>query len=228
MIREILSVFKSDSMMQRAYESSFTMLDLTKEMYDEAREVLRQTDHALENVNIDDQDSEVNKFQRNVRKDVYKHLTMAGTDELASGLALISIVIDLERIGDYTKNIVEVASNHKDMLQGGKYEEDLKKIEETVSEYFTKTIQCFKESDETLGLELVMEYGWLPKLCDQILVSLVREEDASIKPGSAVALALYFRALKRIFSHLRNVNTSVVNPFHRIGFKPKKKWINQQ
>lgn len=228
MIKEILSVFKSDSLMQQAYDKSFQMLDLTNKMYLEAKEVLREKDHVMENVNIDDQDSEVNKYQRVVRKDVFKHLMMAGTDELASGMALVSVVIDLERIGDYTKNIVEVAANHKDRLRGGKYEEDLKKVEETVTQYFEKTIECFKESDETLGLELVMEYGWVPKLCDQIITSLVKGEDETLNSGSAVALTLYFRSLKRIFAHLRNVNTSIVNPFHRIGFKPKKKWLATQ
>ena len=36
------------------------------------------------------------------------------------------------------------------------------------------------------------------------------------------ALALYFRYLKRIHSHLRNVATSVYRPFHKIGFVSKK------
>jgi hypothetical protein len=38
-----------------------------------------------------------------------------------------------------------------------------------------------------------------------------------------VSLAMYFRWLKRINSHLRNITTSVVNPFDRIGFEPKKR-----
>jgi len=52
---------------------------------------------------------------------------------------------------------------------------------------------------------------------------LVREEDKNIPPGDAAALALYIRWLKRINSHLRNITTSIVNPFDRIGFEPKKK-----
>jgi hypothetical protein len=53
-------------------------------------------------------------------------------------------------------------------------------------------------------------------------MGLVKEEDKSIRPGDAVSLGLYFRWLKRINSHLRNIVTSVVNPFDKIGFKPKK------
>jgi hypothetical protein len=53
-------------------------------------------------------------------------------------------------------------------------------------------------------------------------MGLVKEDDKSIGPGDAVSLGLYFRWLKRINSHLRNIVTSVVNPFDKIGFKPKK------
>ena len=33
MIKELLSVFKSDSLMERAYQRSFDMLHLTQEMF---------------------------------------------------------------------------------------------------------------------------------------------------------------------------------------------------
>jgi len=34
-------------------------------------------------------------------------------------------------------------------------------------------------------------------------------------------VSLYARFLKRIASHSRNIVTSVVNPFHRIGYREK-------
>ena len=65
------------------------------------------------------------------------------------------------------------------------------------------------------------QYNWVNKTCDNAVVGLVKEEDKEISSGDAVSLALYFRWLKRINSHLRNITTSVVNPFDRIGFRPK-------
>jgi len=35
-------------------------------------------------------------------------------------------------------------------------------------------------------------------------------------------VALYMRYLKRVSAHLKNVATSVVNPYHRIGFREKE------
>ena len=39
----------------------------------------------------------------------------------------------------------------------------------------------------------------------------------------AAAVGLYVRFLKRIGSHSRNIVTSIINPFHRIGYSEKKK-----
>jgi phosphate transport system protein len=223
MIKEILSVFKANTLMDRAFQRSYDMLDLTYNMYLQAKEVLRNTEHTNLEVDLSDEDIEVNKYQREVRKDVFNHLVLTDGEQLSSGLVLISIVIDLERIGDYTKNIVEVAQNHPQRLHGGKFEDDLLRIEDGVDDNFKRTIEVFKTSDEDAGRELLKEYKWIPRLSDKSLMSLVQQADPSITSGSAAALALYFRSLKRINAHLRNVTTSVVNPFHRIGYKPKKK-----
>jgi len=223
MLKELFSVFKSDSLMQRAYERSYKMLDQTHTMFLQSREILREKDQKLADISINDEDLEINKYQKEVRKDVFEHLLLAGTDELASGLVLVSIVIDLERIGDYTKNIVQIATEHTAMLKLGMYDKELITLENDVIEYFAQASKCFKNSDEVLGSKLLSEYRTVSGKCDELLMSLLRGEDGTISVSSAVALTLYIRSLKRIYSHLRNIVTSVVNPFHRIGFKPKKK-----
>ncbi len=223
MIKELLSVFQSNSLMERAFEQSYEMLDITHEMFKVSKKVLRESDTNEFQYDINGQDAKINKFQREVRKDVFNHLAMSGTEELSSGMVLASIVIDLERIGDFTKNIVEIAQNHPQRLHAGEFEDELITLERAVEDTFGRTIYCFKNSDEKAAFNLLKEYKWMGKAFDNKIQSLMRGEDTSLTSGSAVALAVYLRALKRIFSHLRNVTSSVVNPFHRIGFKPKKK-----
>ena len=223
MIKEILSVFQSDTLMDRAYRRSYEMLAITNEMFQEAKKVLRETDTTELSFNINDRDSVVNKFQREVRKDVFNHLVMAGTEDLTSGMVLINIVIDLERIGDFTKNIVEIAENHPQRLHAGDFEDQLIELEKAVEDNFGRTAYCFKNADEKAAYNLLKEYKNLSRKFDAEIQSLIRGNDPNLTTGSAVALAIYLRALKRIFAHLRNVTSSVVNPFHRIGFKPKKK-----
>jgi phosphate uptake regulator len=222
MLKEWLAIFKKDTLMDRAYQRSYLMLDLTREMFSRAKESLRHLEDTQVNVDIYDKDSEINKYEREVRRNVFNHLTVSGAAKLPSGLALVSIIIDIERIGDYTKNIVELALNHPGKLHGGKFENDLLRVEQALEDNFIKTRDCFESGDDTKALKLLEEYKWVNPICDKILMGLIKEEDKNILCGDAVSLAMYFRWLKRINSHLRNITTSVVNPFDRIGFEPKK------
>lgn len=222
MLKKWFAIFKKDTLMDRAYHQSFLMFDIIRGMYTAAKESLRHREDSEIDVDIFDDDAEVNRFEREVRRDVFNHLAVRGTGRLPSGLVLISIIIDIERIGDYTKNIVELAMNHPGKLHGGKFEDDLRRVENAVADNLIRTRNCFESGDEAPALKLLEDYDWVNPLCDKKLIALVKEEDKSIRPGDAAALALYFRWLKRINSHLRNITTSVINPFDRIGFRPKK------
>jgi len=222
MFKKWLAIFKKDTLMDRAYKRSFDMLDLTRNMFMRSRESLRTKEDSQIDTHIRDKDVEVNKYEREVRRDVFKHLAIGGVSDLTSGLILVSIIIDIERIGDYAKNMVELALNHPGKLKGGKFEKELLKIENDVDEQFKQTRHCFEFCDSRQGKKTMDRFFWINKACDRLVLGLVRGEEINIGHGDAVALALYIRQLKRINSHLRNIISSIVNPFDRIGFEPKK------
>ena len=219
MLKELFAIFKKDTLLDKAYRRSYRMVDITWEMFVEAKKSLREMDINELEIDIHDRDIEVNKYTREVRRNVLSHLTVAGTDDLYSGLLLVSIIIDVERIGDYTKNIVEMAINHPAKLHGGMFEEDLKRIETTVEDTFKRVRKIFETTDVQDAEKLLSDYHWVNRLCDQRVVDYIKGSDKAVSSSDAVSLALYFRYLKRINSHLRNVATSVVNPFDQIGFK---------
>lgn len=223
MFKKWLEIFKKDTLLDRAFKRSYEMLDLTRMMFIKSSESLRKMEDSQIDIDIRDKDHAVNKYEREVRRDVFNHLAVSGTSNLPSGLALITIIIDIERIGDFTKNIVELAMTHPGKLLGGKFEEEIFKIEKDVTEQFKITKHCLEHDDPEEGKIQLEKYFYINKACDGLVTGLVREEDKTIGPGDAVALGLYIRWLKRINSHLRNITTSVVNPFDRIGFEPKKK-----
>lgn len=223
MFKKWLEIFKKDTLLDRAFKRSYEMLDLTRTMFIKSRESLRQREDIQIDINIRDKDLEVNKYEREVRRDVFNHLAVRGTSTLSSGLALISIIIDIERIGDYTKNMVELAKTHPGKLSGGKFEDEIQKIGDDVTEQFKMTKHCLKYDDPEEGKAQLEKYFYINKACDRMVTGLVSEEDSNIAAGDAVALVLYIRWLKRINSHLRNITTGIVNPFDRIGFEPKKK-----
>ena len=223
MLKKWLAIFKKDTLMDRGYKRSFLMLNLTREMFLKAKESLRNREDSEVDVDVRDQDLEINKYEREVRRNVFNQLVVSGAENLPSGLVLVSIIIDIERIGDYTKNIVELALDHPGKLKGGRFEKDLQRVEAAVEDSFEKTRVCFESDDKNLALKLLEEYKWVNDVCDDSLQGLIKEADKDIRSGDAVALGIYFRWLKRINSHLRNITTSVANPFDRIGFEPKEK-----
>ena len=223
MLKKWLAIFKKDTLMDRGYKRSFLMLNLTREMFLKAKESLRNREDSEVDVDVRDQDLEINKYEREVRRNVFNQLVVSGAENLPSGLVLVSIIIDIERIGDYTKNIVELAIDHPGKLKGGRFEKDLQRVEAAVEDNFDKTRSCFESNDKNSALKLLKEYKWVNDVCDESLEGLIQEADKDIRPGDAVALGIYFRWLKRINSHLRNITTSVANPFDRIGFEPKEK-----
>jgi Na+/phosphate symporter len=223
MFKKWLAIFKKDTLMDRAYRRSYDMLAITMAMCAEARVDLRQREDSEIDLSMKEKDKEVNKYERDVRRMVFNHLAVQGTADLPSALALISIIIDIERLGDYAKNMLELAYDHPGKLHGGKFEQELARIEMAVEDNFIQTKRCFEEGKADFALELLDKYAWVNDICDEMVKSVVKEQESNISPGDAAALVLYIRWLKRINSHLRNITTSVVNPFDRIGFQPKKR-----
>ncbi|NIQ39044.1 MAG: hypothetical protein GTN81_10695 [Proteobacteria bacterium] len=222
MFKELFAIFQKDTLMDRAYRRSFMMLDITRDMFLSAKTTLRHTDHSRVDIDIYSRDIEVNRYEREVRRNVFNHLAVGGVEKLPSGLVLVSIIVDIERIGDYTKNIIELAKNYPKRLDGGKFESDLQRVEAAVEDNFLQTKACFEKADKNAAEKLLKKYEWVSRLCDKCLFALIKVEYKSISTDTAVSLAMYFRWLKRIHSHLRNITTSVVNPFDRIGFQPKQ------
>jgi phosphate transport system protein len=219
MLKELQKIFQRKGLMEQAVEASHEMLKDDWEMFDEAVKSLRESDTVEIALNIEEKDIKINKYEREVRKKVLTHLAVNDVSDLNIGLVLISIVIDIERIGDYTKNIVELAQNHPGKLIFEPWQQDLKNIEETISKNFGVLMQALEQSDEKLAKNLLDELWTVKHQCDEFLAVLLKGKKLKIRVSDAVALALYLRYLKRVAAHLMNVATSIVNPFHKIGYR---------
>ena len=149
-------------------------------------------------------------------------MAITGGINVVPGLVLTSIVIDIERIGDYTKNIVELAVVHPGKLAGGRYEEDLKKIENSVGDIFNQIVSILRSMNKEAARTLIRDNLWIRKRCDEINLDLIQGKEALLSLGDAVAVALYVRYLKRVEAHLLNILSSVVNPVERIGYREEE------
>ncbi len=223
LFKELYDLWRADNSLTQAINDSHTMLDKTFAMFQESVRSLRQSDDGELQLNVYESDHVVNQFVKEVRKKVLKYLAVTGGVNIIPGLVLTSIVIDIERIGDYTKNITDLAIHHPKRLHGGEFEEDFQKIEETVTDIFQRLIPILKKSDKEAASQLIHETYWVLKRCDEIVDFFFKEENRGNTLQEAASRALYTRYLKRIAAHLLNIASSVVNPFEQIGFMAGEK-----
>jgi len=219
MFKAFFELFRKESLLQQAYDRSLEMLQEDREMFHAAASSLREHDDARIELDIYAKDQMINAYEREVRRKVMTHLAVQSSGNIAAGLALVSIVIDIERIGDLTKNIVDLALNHPGKLTCGSFEDDIRKIETTVKTMFTLLIEALPEGDEAKAKEVMSEHWWIARRSDEIINGLIGRTDSTIVCNDAVSTALYVRFLKRVSAHLMNIASSVVNPFDRIGFR---------
>lgn len=219
MFKEIFDLLRKESQLNQAIERSYEMLREDQEMFLDAMRSLRERDTARMDVDIYAKDQLINAYEREVRRKIYTHLAVSGEPDLHSCLVLASVVIDIERIGDYTKNIVELALHHPTRLQCATFEEDVRKIETAVRTMFKLLIEALPNSDEAHAREVMSDHWRIARRSDDIVNSLIEKDDPSLPGREAVTTALYVRYLKRVSAHLMNIASSIVNPFDRIGFR---------
>ncbi|MDW7682340.1 MAG: PhoU domain-containing protein [bacterium] len=219
MLKELQQIFRRKGLIEQSIDDCIEMLNNDWEMFTESVKSLRESDTADISLDIEAKDIQINKFEREVRKKVLTHLAVNDVSDLNVGLTLINIVVDIERIGDYCKNIVELAQNHPGKLFFDQWEKEMKQMEDTISNNFDVLIKVLKEANTDLAKQLLDELWTVKKTCENFNMTLLKNSDLNLKVTDAVALALYMRYLKRIASHLMNVASSIVNPFHRIGYR---------
>ena len=222
MFKQLLSIWKKRGATTAILEKYLATLETDFKMYKEAVRCLRRCADSEMRIDIYKTDKMVNKSERQIRRDILTHLVMFDKAEIPGGLTIASIVIDIERIGDYTKNIADLANLHKKKLNAGIYEDVLTRIENQIEEFFEITLKAFPESDPDLARKVVEGYREVSKDCTITTNALVQGE-GECSVSDAVTLGLYLRFLKRTGAHLFNICTSIVNPFHRIGFSEKKR-----
>ena len=224
MLKKIRELLRGDSLLDSAFNDTVNMLKEDLSMFNESFRSLRESDTGEIGFDIYERDIQINKLEREVRRKVITHISVggiAGSADVSPALVITSIVIDVERIGDYTKNIWELAVAHPKRLQCGKLEEEVSQLEEAVKIKFTLVIEALEESDEKKALSIIKEYSDVSTRCDRMIDILIKEDTPRLSKGDAVTLALFIRYLKRVNGHLTNITSSIVNPFYRIGFQPK-------
>ena len=219
--KDLVTIWNSEDSLSQAWTSSNEMLHLSHEMFTDSINALRSGEKNKVIKSIKLRDEEINQYHRDIRKKVVTYYSVSkDVTNINSGLVLINMVVDIERVGDYTKNILDLAKHYPKKLRSEKISEDLRIIEQAVIERFQNTVKAVKEMDEIAAKELIKSYrSDLGKLSDNLVATSISGDLKIGEEHIASSMVLYARYLKRIGAHLKNITSVVINPFESIGYK---------
>jgi phosphate uptake regulator len=218
--KEILAIWKSDNLLSQAWEDSLRMLSLSNDIFVQSIQYFNSGENIDAVKALKKEDQSINDYYQLVRRKVITHYSIDKPPiDTSGGLTLINMVVDIERIGDYCKNISDLTLMREGPIDFGELSNEIKSIEEEVESRFTKTIKAIQDQDETLADELLKSYKkMITKVSDDIVKNIASGKIQFNDSSQGASIVLYARYLKRIGAHLKNITSTIVNPYDRIGY----------
>ena len=159
-------------------------------------------------------DRQINVTEIEIRRELLVHISVHGTADAGEMLVFMNMIKDLERIGDYNKNIFDLA------LEGVSFSEaeDLELILGFRDELSSRIVlmgEILDTRDEDRARAYIERGDHLRREFDGLVNELVH---ATAPALVAVPRALLYRFLKRVAAHCANVVTAVVMPVDRLDY----------
>ena len=221
MLRELLAIFRSDNPLARMGRQFAEMLDLAHDLTVRAGAVLfDDAGGPNERTAISKRDVKVNKLERKIRKQVIAHLALGNAGDVPYCLLLMSLVKDVERLGDYAKNVAEIYDDGGGPLPDDDNAAELQSIRDVVESTFGAVKDVFTSSDFETAVDLAREGRDVSRRCDALITRIAR---SSYDAPTTTSMILATRYYKRIGGHLLNILSGVVMPLHKLDYYDEKR-----
>lgn len=189
------------------------MLDDGRHIFDAAaNSLLGGTDPNSIREDLFSTDARINETEQQIRRHIVVHGTVHGAQSFPHLLVMMSLAKDAERIGDYAKNIFDLAVGRPDLGD----EEEVQRlisIRDHVSRLLGRSRDLYSSEDADGAREFLSESDRLTDSCDAILQQALDDKDRN-RAGRVLAC----RYFKRVTSHAANVVTSLVMPLDKLDF----------
>jgi phosphate transport system protein len=176
--------------------------------------LLTGADTSIVGPDLRESDARVNRAERELRQALVVHATVHGTSRVAAILVYMSVVKDVERIGDYAKNIYDVAAQGVD-LSDAPDRAVLIEYRRRISSMISEASTIFADDDRAKAAAFISEADVLLDEFDAHVSDLVITDQSG---QEAVPRALLYRYYKRIVAHLMNLLSAVVMPLDRLDY----------
>jgi phosphate transport system protein len=221
MLKEFLSLFRSGEPLQAMTDNFSKMLELSLELVKEGGNAFFSPGIAAEQVQaIERRDVEINKLERKIRKQVVVHLSLANNAvDLPHCLVLMSLVKDVERIGDYAKELAGLRKMWPGPLPDDELCSALASLRAQVEADLAAASSAFTHADREAAVSLIRKWRELAERADGLIRKIA---DSAHSARTAVKLALASRFYGRIAGHVLNLLSGVVMPLHRLDYHDEK------
>lgn len=158
-------------------------------------------------------DRRINQNEMALRRELVVHATVHGATAFPMALILMSIGKDAERIGDYAKNLLDLAE-HSPPFEPDELEEITIRAKET-SDLLRRAATLFDSQDEAAARAFLKDEQIVRRACEAKVSEWVRATD-----HNRAAACLCLRFMKRVAGHSGNVVSSVCMPLDKLDFHP--------
>ncbi len=217
MLQELLEIFRGGDPLRAIADNFSRMLELGRDNLLAAGNIFFDNKlPAASRSLVVKQDVQINKMQRIIRRQVASHLSATtSARDVPYCLAMMSLVKDAERLGDYAKDIVALLDLHPDPLPQDELMEELREIRAEVEDTLRNAHQVLTNGDREMALERIRSGKDLAHRCDALMARLARSH---YSVGAAAVMVLATRYYNRIGGHLINLLSSVITPLQTVDY----------
>ena len=160
-------------------------------------------------------DKKINELHRDVRREMIIHSAVNSRNlDIPLLLSYMTMSKDIERIGDYCKNLFEIAETGNTFTLGDELD-DYIELRNDIGKLIIYLQSCLNLEDESKVQDLITLGSSLSTNLDDKITALLENKEKIQYP---VATTLFFRYLKRIVSHIVNAATALIMPTDQIDY----------
>ena len=214
MLRQILATYRTYGVMVGVERRIREMFAIAEEIFSSSSlALLEQKDVEFD---LYARDREINLRVVEIRKKVVEHLSISPEHNASGELVFLKVITDIERVGDYSKNLLDLANLIPEPLAESRYLERFVILRSMVEEFFAMSERALFEGSEADAKAVIDGHLAVKQTYREILRELMVDKDLNVPEG--IACALTARYLKRISAHLKNVASTAVSPYSHIGY----------
>ncbi len=212
MLRWLLRLGPESRGLSQIHERFLEMLVDGRHAFDAAANaLLGGTDPEVIREDLFETDRRINRTEQAIRREIVVHGSIFGSATFPALLVMMSLVKDAERIGDYAKNLFDLAAAR--VVLGPEDRAALIKLKDRVSKLLVRGHGLFEDHDSDGARRFLDDVKALEDECDDAVMRLL-----AVSGRNKAGEVLTYRYFKRVISHIGNIVTSLVVPLDKLDY----------